>query len=514
MSITLAAGGTRQLNVSLETIAVIIWGTVYDATTGSPIAGVAITVNGYRGVPTDIGGYFDFEVPSIGTVEIRFAKDGYESSTITRTLSLGRNHIGDIPLTPIVVPETGTLFGKVTDSTTGAGIPTPLISLDTIADYGDYYGNYRIHDIPFGTYTVTFSKEGYEPQTREVSLTTGEPVELNVALTAAEELIRLSDLSIIPSAPIEGDTVSIRCRATNVSPVGATLSRHVDLLIDGIVAASWDLTLAWAETVWLEHTLTATGIGEHLVEFDGLVGTFEVLAAPPVNLFIPEPWKLIFDGKSLYESLHHSDPDVDWQNRALETADFSVSLFDLQVTAEDYEFLPGVIAPHKALWQFEGNWELLSGKLESLGPTLRVIREDLYNSAEMGLPYPSHRVGYGYEDYIAKFIEDCCYGRGYLPEWDWDKWLMSKGQLYKFYWESTDPPQVAIDELARDKARGINSGVLSFTHESIFGYWRYGWRYPSPGTYVVILEINVALKIPEGVRIYPLYVWRVGTISF
>ena len=490
-----------------------VLGIVYDGLTGNRIPGVSVRLEGLE-TYTDIDGVFRFNRIGAGRYTVSFTHQDYEPLSLKIILTEGQEkHLGEIALTPIA-PQvtTSTLFGQVTDASTGIGIPTPWVSLDSIiSDHGDYYGNYRIFDIPPGSYIVTFSRDGYESQTRSVILSKRKITELNVSLTPTEQLISLSELSIIPSKPALGDTVYIRCRATNHSPVGATLSRHVDLLIDGTVVASWDLTLAWAETVFLEHPLIAAGIGEHVVEFDGLVGMFEVLAAPPVSLFIPETRKLIFDGKSLYSALHYPDPDIDWQNRAAEAAEFVLSKCNLSITQEVFPIYQG--SPLTVLWTLEGNWQALSRYIVNISPLLRVYNEYEYNNnpvtqARVGSPVLGYGLEFFYEKVVEFILTQGYYemsspDRPYIAIMEWPLYSSTTTML---------SPTVADSIKARQ-----SSGVLAFIAEGTFGYraftWPFTWVSPPRGSYVVVLQINVTLETVQKYTL-PLYVCRIGKFSF
>ena len=83
------------------------------------------------------------------------------------TLLEGLNSL-NVSLTPVYVPPPkSTLEGTVTDAQTGAVIAGVLVEVVEIAytDYTDAAGFYSIAAIPVGTYTIRFSKTGYEPLT-------------------------------------------------------------------------------------------------------------------------------------------------------------------------------------------------------------------------------------------------------------------------------------------------------------------------------------------------------------
>ena len=85
-----------------------------------------------------------------------------------KTLVEGLNPL-DANLIPVYVPPppTATLQGTVTDADTGYGVAGVLVEVvgTAFSAYTDYSGSYSIAGIPVGTYTIRFSKEGYDPLT-------------------------------------------------------------------------------------------------------------------------------------------------------------------------------------------------------------------------------------------------------------------------------------------------------------------------------------------------------------
>ena len=80
------------------------------------------------------------------------------------TLLPGETKRVDASLTPVYVPpELATLWGCVTDAETGIRIGDVLVEVVGVSSaYSGADGCYEIVGIPAGTYTVRFSKEGYE----------------------------------------------------------------------------------------------------------------------------------------------------------------------------------------------------------------------------------------------------------------------------------------------------------------------------------------------------------------
>jgi len=80
------------------------------------------------------------------------------------------------------MPATGTITGKVTDSSTGNPISGAAVSVNGYSTTTDSNGNYSFSVLE-GTYTVTASASGYKSQTKEdISVIAGETVTVNFSL--------------------------------------------------------------------------------------------------------------------------------------------------------------------------------------------------------------------------------------------------------------------------------------------------------------------------------------------
>lgn len=80
-------------------------------------------------------------------------------------------------------PNAATLFGRITDSVSGAGVPGVRIVLDTKVGQSDGSGNYRIGGIVPGDYQIVFDKPGYESVSHTITLPKGDN-RLDVVMSA------------------------------------------------------------------------------------------------------------------------------------------------------------------------------------------------------------------------------------------------------------------------------------------------------------------------------------------
>jgi len=94
------------------------------------------------------------------------------------------------PPEPPDPPEPGkaNLYGRVSDSSTGAPIASANVTLNGLSTATDAQGDYVFLDRVLATYAIGFSKDGYEPLATQVTLIEGNN-ELNVLLAATAPLV-------------------------------------------------------------------------------------------------------------------------------------------------------------------------------------------------------------------------------------------------------------------------------------------------------------------------------------
>lgn len=72
----------------------------------------------------------------------------------------GNNEL-NIGLTPIP-PPVASLYGVVTDASTGLALADVKVTIDGLVAYTDSLGRYTFSGLLVGGYTITFEKDGYE----------------------------------------------------------------------------------------------------------------------------------------------------------------------------------------------------------------------------------------------------------------------------------------------------------------------------------------------------------------
>jgi len=161
--------GEEEEEELLGTIA----GTVTDSSDDEPIEGATVVVDGTELSATTDGndGYEIDDVP-VGTYTVTASAAGYDDDSQSVTVIAGETSTADFTLNPI--PTTGTIAGKVTDSSTGLTIEGAMVTDGTRSAITDVNGDYTIADVPEATYTVTASAADYDDDSQSVTVIAGE----------------------------------------------------------------------------------------------------------------------------------------------------------------------------------------------------------------------------------------------------------------------------------------------------------------------------------------------------
>lgn len=219
-----AVSGKVTLNVSMaavQTEYVVISGTVTDAESGAALEGAVISGSALESsVTTDADGAYTLPQLEKGSYSFTVSMNGYTSQTVSVSESdiTGDTYTLNIQLTAIPAEELVTVSGTVT-----ADYPSGALSGVTVsagAGYAsvktDENGAYSLR-LAEGDYTLTFSKEGYDEQTKSVSASdfTGGACTRDVRLvlsqvlagkTNAELLAEVAELTPLPVLASSGST--------------------------------------------------------------------------------------------------------------------------------------------------------------------------------------------------------------------------------------------------------------------------------------------------------------------
>ena len=153
----------------------VIYGTVYDANTLTPISGASVAVGGWVKYTDEVGRY-DMSVGA-GTKNLVVGADGYNTlSTTMDIISVSTQK--NIYLVPITASEAGTgiIYGACADYDTGKAIETAYIQISnssvTYSALGrSSTGAYIFEGLPDGSvWTLKASKTGYDNYQKEITV--------------------------------------------------------------------------------------------------------------------------------------------------------------------------------------------------------------------------------------------------------------------------------------------------------------------------------------------------------
>lgn len=100
-----------------------------------------------------------------------------------------QNYGGGTP-SPSPQPTNGTIYGYVTDASTGQPIANAAVSVSGVGTvYTDSQGYYQI-SVPAGTYTVTASASGYNSQSQNVTVNSGQSVQVDFQLQPIQTTVK------------------------------------------------------------------------------------------------------------------------------------------------------------------------------------------------------------------------------------------------------------------------------------------------------------------------------------
>ena len=219
-----AVSGKVTLNVSMAAVQkeyVVISGTVTDAESGDALEGAVISGSALESsVTTDADGAYTLPQLEKGSYSFTVSMNGYTSQTVSVSESdiTGDTYTLNIQLTAVPAEELVTVSGTVT-----ADYPSGALSDVTVsagAGYAsattDENGAYSL-SLAEGDYTLTFSKEGYDEQTQNVTASdfTNGTCTLDVSLvlsqvlagkTNAQLAAEVADLKQLPVLASSGST--------------------------------------------------------------------------------------------------------------------------------------------------------------------------------------------------------------------------------------------------------------------------------------------------------------------
>ncbi len=155
-----------------------ITGLATDPLTGTPLAGVQVTLSGAANntATSGVDGRFSFAGLNSGSYTLQLAKPGYATTTRSATLGYGQSlDLGAIGMGQ--VSTSGIVRGRVSAATNGlpvGGASVVVSGAISATLVTDAQGNYELANVPAGTVTITVSQTGFAAASATGSVSSGQ----------------------------------------------------------------------------------------------------------------------------------------------------------------------------------------------------------------------------------------------------------------------------------------------------------------------------------------------------
>lgn len=298
-------------------------GTVRDANSGAPLSGATALVtdgpNAGRSTISDASGGYQLTDLQQSGFTIRFTRSGYNAAahgvTLTRSIQLD---VGLRRAAPIV--PSWRLSGRVRDATSGAALGNVAVLVNDGPNANrstttDATGHYTLANLQQSGFTVRFTRTGYNPVSRGVTLTRDTQLDVALTPTPSPDVVQPPRETITVIEPggsgttvcrtragAEGQWIPLRKNRSWIGPSGA-----VDITAEP-TSPGGTITLRWW-VVGRYGTLVAQGCNATYVGPDALARAsqtyVQILASKdgdPRSMWSLQP---IFDGRGFVRiSLH------------------------------------------------------------------------------------------------------------------------------------------------------------------------------------------------------------------
>jgi hypothetical protein len=271
---TVTSGAAPPDNFNLIPNPGSITGTVTDSVTGVPISGASVTCTGTSTcTPTSTAGDGTYTLSNLteGSYTVTFAANQYGSQSPNVNVSPG----GTTTESPVLVPNTGSISGVVSDSVSGNPISSASVSCTgtptcTGTTTGSD-GSYLLSPLAEGNYSVTVSATGYKSQTKVVVVGPGG--------TPTQPFLMVVNTASLGLAQSFGSANSGSTGGTTLTATTTTQTGSGDLLVLTIKTRSTPVTVtgitdnALPANTWTKATGVVSGQADEEIWYASNAGS-------------------------------------------------------------------------------------------------------------------------------------------------------------------------------------------------------------------------------------------------
>lgn len=233
--------------------------TVYvkDASTGAAISGASVSGGGYSG-STNNSGYVSFSSIPFGSYTFSASKSGYSSGSGSASISASAT-TNSVTIYLTRLPTSGTITVTVRDKDTNAVLSGAAVSGGGYSGTTNSSGTVSFSSVPFGTYTFTASKSGYDSNTGSATISAAsttksitiylskKKADVGVVAEAVDGTVYRGS-TIMVSADVYGDA-AIDFTPDNPLSVTMTATRNGGTVFDtqtkSVICPKGDTNLVW-----------------------------------------------------------------------------------------------------------------------------------------------------------------------------------------------------------------------------------------------------------------------------
>jgi len=218
-------------------------GTIKDASTGEPLFGANVIVEGTNlGASTGIDGKYNITNVPAGSYTLHASSVGYKEQKISINVKDAENLVENFKLEPtkpggfFVFAEGAKISGTIKDATTGEPLFGANVILvgTSLGAATDFEGKYTISNVPPGSFTLRASYIGYNEQKKNVKLKQGEKLIEDFKL----EAVGVKGETIVVTAQASGQTQAINQQLTSNQIVTVVSAAKIQELPDANAAES------------------------------------------------------------------------------------------------------------------------------------------------------------------------------------------------------------------------------------------------------------------------------------